>query len=50
MTKLYEIAAELEAAMAEIDDDGEIPEDLAQTLDQLQLDLDAKVENCCRVV
>lgn len=50
MTALYQITAELQAALCELDADGELNTSLADRLDALQLDMESKIEGCCKVI
>ncbi len=50
MPKLYEISSEIEAILAAVDENGELPADLSDRLDALGLSLESKADQVCRLV
>jgi len=52
--RLYEIAAEWERladiAFSNVDDDGEMPQDIVAEMNAVEASFDAKLSACCRVV
>ena len=50
MPNLYEISTEVRSLLEQPTDDGEIPLELAERLDGLQLTIANKVEHCCRAM